>query len=192
MMDPIAKFSEWMELAKNTSAITEPTAMTLATATPDGMPSARIVLLKEHDDRGFVFYTNFDSRKSGEIKRNPNVALCFWWMALERQVRIEGGVEQVSAVEADEYFASRVRESQIGAWASKQSGELASREELMGAVADATQRFEGKTVPRPPHWSGWRVEPDVIEFWEQSDFRLHDRNVYTYVDGGWNVHKLYP
>jgi pyridoxamine 5'-phosphate oxidase len=193
MSDPFVLFSKWLEAAKAHPAITEPTAMCLATADGNAMPSARIVLLKWHDARGFVFYTNFESRKSAEIKTNPHVALCFWWMALERQVRIEGEIVPVSDAEADAYYASRHRESRIGAWSSRQSQPLGSREELVAAVEANEARFEGKDVPRPPFWSGWRVVPRVIEFWQQSEFRLHDRDVYTRnASGGWDIGKLYP
>ena len=192
MTEPIKKFSEWLALAKSTPAITEPTAMTLATTTPAGKPSARIVLLKAHDERGFVFYTNLESRKSVEIKSNPYVALCFYWMALDKQIRIEGTIEAVSDVEADAYFASRYRESRIGAWSSKQSHPLSSRDELIQAITENTKKFEGLDVPRPPFWSGWRVVPEVIEFWQQIDFRLHDRDVFTRSESGWITHKLYP
>lgn len=192
MMEPIKRFSEWLALAKSTPAITEPTAMTLATTTPAGRPSARVVLLKAHDERGFVFYTNLESRKSEEIKSNPYVALCFYWMALDKQIRIEGKIEPVSAAEADAYFASRYRESRIGAWSSQQSRPLASREELLQAIEENTKKFAGGDVPRPPFWSGWRVVPDVIEFWQQIDFRLHDRNVFTRSGDTWTTQKLYP
>jgi len=192
MTNPFDQFSDWLQLAKNTKAITEPTAMTLATATPAGKPSARIVLLKAHDERGFVFYTNLESRKSAEIKANPHVALCFWWMALERQIRIEGRIEAVSEEEANVYFASRHRESRIGAWSSQQSRPLENREELVQAVNENTEKFEGKDVPRPPFWSGWRVVPEVMEFWQQSDFRLHDREVFTRHGDHWHITKLYP
>lgn len=192
MTDPIALFSEWMDVAKATPAIAEPTAMTLATV-DKGMPSARIVLLKGHDERGFVFYTNFESRKSVEILSNPHVALCFWWMALERQVRIEGEVEMVSAQEADAYYASRARESRIGAWSSKQSRPLETSDALVRAVQENTTRFEGKDIPRPDFWGGWRVIPRRIEFWQQGDFRLHDRTVFTRdARGQWDCGMLYP
>ena len=189
---PIGQFTQWLEQAKATKAITEPTAMTLATATANGKPSARIVLLKAHDERGFVFYTNLESRKSEEIKANSQAALCFYWMALEKQIRIEGRVEPVNEGEADEYFASRARESRIGAWASKQSRPLPHRGALMFAVAEYTAKFLGREVPRPPFWSGWRLVPDRIEFWQQSDFRLHDREVFERAKDGWQIHKLYP
>lgn len=190
---PFAMFEEWLGVARAHPAIIEPTAMTLATADANGMPSARIVLLKGHDERGFVFYTNLQSRKSNEILDNPHVALCFYWMPLERQIRIEGEVEMVSKEEADAYYASRPRESRIGAWSSKQSQALGSREELIQSVAYHTEYFEGKDVPRPAFWGGWRVIPRKMEFWQQSDFRLHDRQVFTRdARGQWSVGKLYP
>lgn len=166
--------------------------MTLATVDSKGQPSARIVLLKAFDERGFVFYTNLDSRKSREMKQNSKAALCFYWMPLERQVRIEGKVEPVSAAEADAYFATRPRESRIGAWSSKQSSPLDSRDTLVRAVAETTKKFEGQDVPRPEFWSGWRVIPETIEFWQQGESRLHDREVYTRTGGGWTVNRLYP
>ena len=190
---PIERFSEWLEEAKAVPGMTEPTAMTLATVDGQGRPSARIVLLKGHDERGFVFYTNSESRKGGELKGNPHVALCFYWMALERQVRIEGTVTPVLGAEADAYFASRRRESRIGAWASQQSRPLESAEALQRAVAEQTARFEGQEVPRPAHWYGWRVAPERIEFWQQGDFRIHDRQVYSRnASGGWDMQLLYP
>jgi len=192
IIDPIERFSQWLEQAKNTPGITEPTAMTLATSTLDGKPSARIVLLKGLDHRGFAFYSNMESRKGGEVRINPRAALCFYWMPLERQVRVEGQLEHVSAEEADTYFASRRRESQIGAWASRQSRPLAGREVLEKAVAEYTRRFEGRTVPRPPYWIGWRVVPESIEFWQQGDFRLHDREVYIRSGSVWNSRRMYP
>src|SRR5262249_50398351 len=152
-----------------------------------GKPSARIVLLKAFDERGFVFYTNLESRKSREIKANPFAALCFYWMPLDLQVRIEGKIEQVSDAEADAYFATRPRESQIGAWSSLQSRPLDSRDSLVKAVAENTKRFEGKPVPCPPHWSGWRVVPEKIEFWQQGTARLHEREVFMRDGDGWNI-----
>ncbi len=196
MEDPIDKFTHWLNEAKSNKAIIEPTAMTVATATAAGKPSARILLLKSHDKRGFVFFTNLESRKSDEIKANPFAALCFYWMALDKQIRIEGKIEPASDAEADAYFASRHRESRIGAWSSKQSRPLSSREELMQAVSENTKKFEGQDVPRPPFWSGWRVVPEVIEFWQQNDFRLHDREIYTRIftstSEAWKTSKLYP
>ena len=191
-MNPIPQFIEWLEQAKNTKTIAEPTAMSLATVGANGAPSVRIVLLKNVDENGFVFYTNLESRKSGEIKQNPQVALCFHWMPLERQVRVEGRIESVSDAEADAYFASRPRESQIGAWSSQQSRELSGKGELMLAIAKNTAKFLGRDVPRPPFWSGWRIVPQRIEFWQQGAFRIHDREVFTRNGNEWNVTKLYP
>jgi pyridoxamine 5'-phosphate oxidase len=192
MTDPHALFDDW--LAEATAAEpNDPIAMTLATADAAGRPSARMVLLKGHDARGFVFYTNLDSRKGAEIAANPHAALLFHWKSLRRQVRIEGAIEPVSAEEADAYFASRARDSQLGAWASDQSRPLDSRE-TFEARFDATKaRFAGGAVPRPPHWSGSRVVPERIEFWLDRAFRLHERRLFTR-DGaaGWQEGLLYP
>ena len=166
--------------------------MALATSTPTGLPSVRMVLLKNVDERGFVFYTNLESRKSGEIKQNPHVALCFYWMALKRSVRIEGRVEEVSKEEADTYFASRPRDSQLGAWASKQSREMSSKAELVKDVALYAAKFLGRDVPRPPFWSGWRVVPHRIEFWEDGAFRIHERDVFIKEGDNWKRITLYP
>ena len=172
----------------------EPTAMTLSTATKQGRVSSRTVLLKELDGRGFVFYTNYESNKGQQILAHPQCALLFLWKTLEKQVqvKIEGLAEPVSHCEADAYFASRPRLSQIGAWASRQSRELSSRDELMARVREFEQRFEGQDVPRPPQWSGFRVVPDMVEFWYGRDFRLHDRLRYELVDGQWGKRALYP
>lgn len=167
--------------------------MTLATATTAGVPSARIVLLKGHDEQGFVFYTNMTSRKSAELIVNPHASLCFYWMPLDRQVRIEGVAEQVSATEADAYFASRPRARQVGAWASLQSQPLTDRATLDARNAQFEKQFAGGDVPRPPHWSGWRVVPNAIEFWVNSDARLHERERYTRsTDGRWTHSLIYP
>jgi pyridoxamine 5'-phosphate oxidase len=192
--NPIVQFSEWLDEAKQNNKIAEPTAMSVATATVDGVPSVRILLLKELDEKGFVFYTNMESCKSRELIENPMVSLCFYWMPLERQVRVEGRVERVSEEQADVYFATRARDSQIGAWSSQQSRILPKRVDLLQAIADNMARFEGGDVPRPPHWSGWRVIPYRIEFWQQGDFRVHEREVFTKaVDGtGWEATNLYP
>lgn len=192
MVDPIPKFLEWLDEAKNHKAITEPTAMCLATADAKGEPSARMVLLKEADQRGFVFYTNLESHKGQDIKENPKAALCFYWMPLGRQVRVEGMCEPVSTAEADAYFKSRPREARIGAWASKQSRPMSGKAELIEAVAREGFRFGVGEVPRPPFWGGFRVVPRVIEFWQEGTFRLHDREVYTRAGKEWNVTKLYP
>jgi len=190
--DPFAQFEQWLDAAKATKAITEPTAMCLATADAAGEPSARMVLLKGVDARGFVFYTNFESHKGRDLLENPNAALCFYWMPLGRQVRIEGKVEQVSAAEADAYFQSRPRDSRIGAWASKQSRPMSGKAELIEAVAKETLRFGVGEVPRPPYWSGFRVIPSVIEFWQEGKFRIHDREVFTRKGEGWEITRLYP
>lgn len=191
-MNPIPQFSEWFEEAKANKTIAEPTAMCLATVGRDGAPSARMVLLKSVDERGFVFYTNLESRKSSEIEGNPNVALCFHWMPLEKQVRVEGEIEAVAPEEADAYFASRPRDSQIGAWASKQSREIEHTGDLMKAIAFYAAKFAGRDVPRPTHWSGWRVVPKRIEFWKQGAFRIHDREVFIREGQWWKILKLYP
>ncbi len=172
----------------------EPTAMTVATADARGRPSARTVLLKHVDEAGFVFYTNFDSRKGRQLAANPNAALLFLWKTLREQVqaKIEGTVEPVTAAEADAYFASRPRESQIGAWASLQSQTLDSRETFEARIAEFAAKFDGGPVPRPPHWSGFRVVPEMIEFWYGARFRLHERQRYARVDGRWTKRMLYP
>lgn len=192
MTDPIAQFSDWFAQAKSCAAIPDATAMSLATVDAAGKPSLRIVLLKSHDARGFVFYTNMESRKSRELLANPQAALCFHWAPLARQVRIEGNVERVDDVEADAYFASRPRESQIGAWASRQSALLTRRDELLDAINRMEKKYAGRDVLRPPHWSGWRVVPQRIEFWQQGDFRLHEREVYEKNRDGWVISRLYP
>lgn len=175
----MTKFIELLDRARRTTAIVEPTGMTLATAGADGRPSARVVLLKGVDERGLVFYTNLNSRKGREIAARPEVSLTFWWHPLGAQVRFEGRAVRVSDAEADAYFASRPRESQVGAWASDQSEKLDSREELVRRFDDLCRRYEGKIVPRPPHWSGFRVAPLSIEFWWSRPGRLHDRELYT-------------
>jgi pyridoxamine 5'-phosphate oxidase len=167
--------------------------MTLATATPDGVPSARIVLLKGADARGFVFYTNMESRKSEELTANARAALLFHWKPLGRQVRIEGHVERVTGAEADAYYATRPRISRLGAWASDQSRTLPDRAELERRLADYEAKYPGEDIPRPPHWSGFRIVPERFEFWQNMPFRLHDRTVYTKAaSGGWTIGKLFP
>ena len=194
--DPIARFEAWMAEAERGEP-NDANAVCLATSTPDGRPSARMVLLKGVDrDRpggGFVFYTNLDSRKGEELRANPRAALCFHWKSLQRSVRVEGPVEPVSAEEADAYYASRARGSRIGAWASRQSRPLESRFALERAVAEYTMKFGLGAIPRPEFWSGFRVLPERIEFWRDMPFRLHDRQVFhREPGGGWRIEALYP
>ena len=191
--NPLIRFVEWLDAAKAHPAISEPTAMTLATANRLGRPSARIVLLKSVREEGFSFYTNLNSRKSRELKENPYASLCFYWMPLDRQIRIEGTLSAVRDADADAYFASRPRARQIGAWASLQSEPLDSRETLDRRVQELEQQYEGREIPRPPHWSGWILSPESIEFWEQHLARLHDRSIYQrQADGSWRYQLLYP
>ena len=189
--DPFAQFQEWLAEAEKTEP-NDPNAMTLATVSATGRPSARMVLLKEVDPRGFVFYTNLGSRKAEELDANPRVALCFHWKSLRRQVRVEGTTEAVAEDEADRYFASRPRVSQIGAWASRQSQPLRGRFELEARVAKFTARFALRSIPRPPFWSGYRVVPERIEFWEDRPFRLHMRFLFQREGSGWRHEELYP
>ena len=190
--DPFIKFQNWMKEAW----MHEPedaNAMTLATATPGGVPSARIVLLKGADAAGFVFYTNTQSRKGDELTTNAQAALLFHWKPLGRQIRIEGHVERVTNAEADAYFATRPRISRLGAWASDQSRDLPERADLERRLAHYEATYPGEEIPRPPHWSGYRIVPERFEFWQNMPFRLHDRTVYTKSTGnGWTVSKLYP
>jgi pyridoxamine 5'-phosphate oxidase len=190
--DPIALFGAWMaEAAK--SEPNDPNAVCLATATPEGRPSARMVLLKDVDARGFVFYTNLESRKGRELAANPFAAMTFHWKSLQRSVRVEGAVEAVTAEEADAYYASRARGSRIGAWASRQSRPLEGRFALEKAVAEYTMKFGIGEIPRPAFWSGFRLVPDRIEFWRDMPFRLHERRVFHRAsDGGWETEMLYP
>jgi pyridoxamine 5'-phosphate oxidase len=190
-VDPFAQFEAWMAEAARTEP-NDPNAVCLATTTPEGRPSARMVLLKGVDARGFVFYTNLESRKGGELAANPEAALCFHWKTLARSIRVEGAVEAVSAAEADAYYASRARGSRIGAWASRQSRPLEGRFALEKAVAEYTLKFGIGEIPRPAFWSGFRVLPRRIEFWRDMPFRLHDRQVFHRDGGGWRVEALYP
>jgi len=188
--EPLTPFRRWLDEAWRG----EPNAhaMIVATTSADGRPSARAVLLKGLDERGFVFYTNLESRKSAELFTNPHAALCFLWKSLNRQVRVEGVVELVTDEEADAYFASRPRDSQIGAWASDQSQPLPDRVELERRVAEATQRFGEGEVPRPPFWSGFRLVPQRIEFWQERPFRLHDRLLFHREGTEWRRERLFP
>ena len=193
-MDPIAKFIELLERAKQTTGIHDATGMTLATASSDGRPSARVVLLKAVNANGLVFYTNTLSRKGREIAAQPWVSLSFWWPQLESQVRFEGKAARLTDAEADAYFATRPRESQVGAWASQQSEPLASREELEQRFREIAQQYEGKAVPRPPHWGGYRVAPLSVEFWWNRAGRLHERELYTRANPAapWSLSLLNP
>lgn len=189
--DPISLFNTWFaeaDAAEHSLA----TACCLATADARGIPSARMVLLKDADAEGFVFYTNLESRKGHELLGNPNAALCFHWKSLQRQVRVEGAVEPVSDGEADVYFASRPRGAQIGAWASKQSRALEGRFELEKRNAQYSAKFHIGTVPRPKFWTGFRIKPKAIEFWEEQLFRLHDRLVFIQAETGWTTERLFP
>jgi len=190
--DPITQFEWWYREALTTGML-EPNAMTLATATADGKPSARIVLLKDFDERGFTFFTNYESRKGAELEQNPRAALVFWWDVMERQVRIEGRVSRVEPELSDEYFGSRPLGSRLGAWASRQSSILSSRSELEQRLAVMEAKYVGGEVPRPPHWGGYRVSPDAFEFWQGRPSRLHDRIVYVrQEDGSWKIQRLSP
>jgi pyridoxamine 5'-phosphate oxidase len=190
--DPIQQFDVWMTQAIK-GGIDEPTAVTLATASRQGIPTARIILLKHFDVHGFCFFTNYTSAKGAELASNPHAALCVYWPALERQVRIVGPVSRTSAAESDEYFKRRPRGSQLGAWVSEQSAPIAGRQVLDDGLAAITRRFEGKEVVRPPHWGGYRVRHESIEFWQGRPSRLHDRLVYTrQKDGTWTIARLAP
>lgn len=189
--DPIERFAKVYERAVATG-MDDPNAMVVSSVDAGGRPSSRVVLLKGFDARGFVFYTNLESRKGAEILANPHVSLNFFWRELDQQVRIEGRAEPVTDEEADAYFASRPRASRLGAWASEQSRPLKSRARLMARVAKYEAKYLTGPVPRPAHWSGFRVVPRAIEFWVSGAFRLHDRTVYERTGDGWTSHKLYP
>jgi pyridoxamine 5'-phosphate oxidase len=188
--DPLALFHAWLNEAR-ASEINDPNAMSLATSTPGGAPSVRIVLCKRADSQGFTFYTNRESRKGGELLANPKAAICFHWKSLQRQVRATGTVTEVSSSDADEYFGSRYRISQIGAWASQQSRPLDSRDTLEARTAEFEAKYPD-AVPRPGYWTGFTLRPDAIEFWQERPYRLHDRVVFTRDGDGWAVQRLYP
>lgn len=191
--DPFALFAQWYAEAEAHEGIAEANAMCLATATADGFPSARMVLMKGWDERGFSFYTNLESRKGRELAGNPHAALCFYWEELAKQVRVEGVVESASAEESDAYFHSRPLKSRIGAWASKQSQPLESKAALIAEVAKQTARFATQDIARPPFWAGFRLVPQHMEFWQKGEFRIHDRHCFMrQADGAWEHTLLYP
>lgn len=189
--DPVALFAAWMKEAEAAEP-EDPNAMALATAGSDGLPDVRMVLLKDFDARGFVFYTNTQSTKGEELAQNPQAALVLHWKSLRRQVRARGPIEPVTPEEADAYFQSRRRESRLGAIASQQSRPLADRDTLMNAVAELSDRYGDGSIPRPAHWTGFRIVPVTLEFWQNGDFRLHDRVCFTRTEAGWSRARLYP
>jgi pyridoxamine 5'-phosphate oxidase len=189
--DPIVQFHNWFEKVIEAD-LHEPNAMTLATASREGGPSARIVLLKGYDERGFVFYTNYEGRKARELEANPLCALLFYWGELERQVRVEGRASRIPGEESDAYFSSRPRGSRLGAWASEQSQPVEDRNVLEERVRALEAEYEGREIPRPPFWGGYRVEPEVVEFWQGRENRLHDRIVYRRTGEGWKMERLQP
>jgi len=190
-VDPFVEFGRWLSEAIS-ARVHEPNAMTVASVSADGRPSLRTVLLRAHDHQGLVFYTNYDSRKGRELLGQRVASLNFWWGPLERQIRIEGRVEQVDAQTSDRYFASRPRGSQLGAWVSDQSEVILSRDVLEERLIDLTARYEGQTIPRPTNWGGFRVIPDSFEFWQGRPSRLHDRLNYQHIDGLWVIRRLAP
>lgn len=189
--DPIARFQDLFARASDNAPF-DPVAVTLATATPAGRPSARIVLLRRVDDRGFSFFTNYQSRKARELLANPHAALCAYWPWLDEQARIEGTVAMIDPRESDEYFAGRPRGSQVGAWASAQSDVLSSRADLERRYHAIEAEYAGREIPRPPHWGGFRLVPECIEFWRAGTYRLHDRTLYVREGSGWRHEVLYP
>lgn len=190
--DPIALFSEWYAEAQSCPHTPYANAMNVATANAEGIPTNRILLLKHHDETGFTFFTNYNGKKSSDLQENPHAALCFYWGMLGKQIRIEGDVVRASNAESDAYFATRPRGSQLGAWASEQSKVLDSPEQLDERIKALEAEYEGKDVPRPPHWGGWTVLPKRIEFWHEQDHRLHERWVYLKTANGWNKSWLNP
>jgi pyridoxamine 5'-phosphate oxidase len=189
--DPMKQFEKWFNEAMK-AELKEPNAMALATSTKKGRPSVRFVLLKSYDENGFVFFTNYESRKGNELKENPIASMVFWWVELGRQVRIEGSVEKISKKESEEYFQSRPFESQISALASAQSQVIENRESLEKRYENLRKQYEGKTVPCPPYWGGYRIVPDTFEFWQGWANRLHDRILYTKTKDGWRIERLAP
>ncbi|WP_193199345.1 pyridoxamine 5'-phosphate oxidase [Nostoc sp. MG11] len=190
--NPFIQFKKWFDQAL-AAQLPEPNAMTIATATPEGTPSARMVLLKDFDERGFVFFTNYNSHKGQELAENPQAALVFWWAELERQVRISGYVEKVSETESDQYFHSRPANSRLGAWVSNQSEVIKSRKVLEQRLQEFQSKYENQEIPRPSHWGGLRVIPSEIEFWQGRSSRLHDRLLYTRLDNNsWKIERLSP
>ncbi len=190
--NPFIQFKKWFAQAL-AAQLPEPNAMTIATATPDGKPSARMVLLKDFDERGFVFFTNYNSHKGQELAENPQAALVFWWAELERQVRIVGRVEKASENESDQYFYSRPQSSRLGAWASNQSEVIDSREFLEQRLQEFQSQYANQDIPRPTHWGGLRIIPTEIEFWQGRSSRLHDRLLYSHLDdGSWKIERLSP
>ena len=189
--DPVVQFHVWFQDTID-AGLHEPNAMILATATTEGKPSARTVLLKGYDERGFVFYTNYEGRKAGELENNPRCALLFYWGELERQVRVEGRAIRVPGEESDAYYASRPRGSRLGALASRQSRPVEDRTILEQRLRRLKEEYEGREVPRPPYWGGFRVAPETIEFWQGRENRLHDRLIYRRDNGGWKIERLQP